>query len=433
MRKWILWLSLLLTIACTNAVAGGKAVLLEIDGAIGPGVQDYIVRNIESAKDAKADLIIIRLNTPGGLETSMRGINEAIITSPIPVATYVSPSGARAASAGVFIMYASHFAAMAPGTNIGAASPVDLMESAKPDPGKQDTHLKKATNDAAAYLRSLAELRGRNVEWAELAVKNAASISANEAKKLNVINDVAKDLPQLLTYINGKSTLIGNKTAVVDTTNLSIEPRLPDWRSRFLAFLTDPNIAYLLMLAALYGLFFEFSNPGLVLPGVAGTIALLLALYAFQLMPVNYVGLSLILLGVAFMIFEITVSAFGVIGIGGIIAFVIGSIMLYDTHDPNYQITMSLIITMTLVTAAFTLLAATLMISAHRRPVITGNPGLIGQTGTVISCHDHYIMIRVVGEIWKAESHANVSPGQEVKVVKVDGLLLTVKPAHKEH
>jgi membrane-bound serine protease (ClpP class) len=432
MRKWIWLLLCTFSLWLTGANAAGNAVLLEIDGAISPSVVDYIVRGIGTAAEKNAKVVIIQLNTPGGLETSMRSINQAIIQSSIPIITYVSPSGARAASAGVFIMYASHFAAMAPGTNIGAATPVALMDDGKKEMTNDDTHLKKATNDAAAYLRSLAELRGRNIEWATQAVTDAASLTANEAKKMNVINVVANNIPDVLAAANGKTVLVGHAATTIDADNLTIESIPPDWRSRFLAFLTDPNIAYLLMLAALYGMFFEFSNPGLVLPGVAGVIALILALYAFQLMPVNYVGVTLILLSFAFMAFEISVSTFGVVGVGGIVAFVIGSIMLYDTQDPNFRVAFSLIASMTIITGMFILFAATLMIKAHNKPIITGEEGLLGKEGVVISMHENYILIRVEGELWKAELMGVTEPGHSVKIVKVDGLLLTVKPVDKE-
>lgn len=429
MRKWIWLVFFILFCLDVSAHAAGNAVLLNINGAIGPGVQNYIVRNIEKANAAEAKLIIIELNTPGGLETSMRGINEAIISSHVPVVTYVAPSGARAASAGVFIMYASHFAAMAPGTNLGAATPVNMAQAQKSD----DTHAKKAASDAAAYLRSLAQLRGRNDKWAELAVMNAASLSAAEAKKMNVITDIANDLPQLLTEINGKSTLIANVDTKVNTSQLVVESIKPDWRSQFLAFITDPNIAYILLLIAMYGLFFELSNPGLVLPGVAGIIALLIALYAFQLMSVNYAGLALIFVGVSFMAFEVSVSSFGVIGVGGIIAFVIGSIMLFETTSPYFQLAYSLIAAMSLTTALFILLAVTMMIRAHQQPVLTGKAGLIGKEGIVMSCHADYVLIQLTGEIWKAKAHDILRPGQTIKVVKADGLLLTIRPIPKEH
>lgn len=432
MRKWT-WLFLILfSFLSSPGMAAGKALLLNVDSAIGPAVQDYITRGISEAAAMKANLVIIQLNTPGGLETSMRGINEAIITSPVPVVTFVAPSGARAASAGTFIMYASHFAVMAPGTNIGAASPVNLTPEAKSNPEKLDTHEKKAMNDAAAYMRSLAQMRGRNVQWGELAVTKAVSISAEEAKKLNVINDIASDIPQLLTQLDGKKTVVNGISKTLDTNNLEVQHMPPDWRSKFLAFITDPNIAYLLMLAALYGLFFEFSNPGLILPGVAGVIALLLALYAFQLMPVNYVGLSLIIVGVTFMILELYVTSYGAVGIGGVIAFVVGSIMLYDTNDPAFRMSTTLILFMSTLTAAFFFALIMMMIRSHKRHVVTGQEGLIGSEGVVMSIEKNKITIMLMGEIWSAESSTMLAPGQRVQVVKTEGLTLTVKPVHKE-
>lgn len=432
MRKWTS-LIFILFFLLTSTASAGKALLLEVDGAISPAMQDYITRGIDRAAEMKASLVIIELNTPGGLETSMRGINAAIIASPVPVMTYVAPSGARAASAGTFIMYASHFAIMAPGTNIGAASPVNLAPETKADDTKMDAHEKKAMNDAAAYIRSLAQMRGRNAEWGEQAVTKAVSISAEEAKKLNVINDVATNIQQALTQVNGKKVLIADQTKIVDTSNLQIESMPQDWRSKFLAFITDPNVAYLLMLAALYGLFFEFSNPGLILPGVAGVIALLLALYAFQLMPVNYVGLSLIVIGIGFMILELYVTSYGAIGIGGVIAFVVGSIMLYDTHDPHFRVTYTLILAMATLTAAFFFLVIYMLIRSHKKHIVTGQEALIGSEGVVMNIDKDKITIMLMGEIWSAESSSMLAPGQHVKVVKSNGLMLTVKPTHKEN
>ena len=433
MRKWICLLSVLLFLISTPLFAADKVLLLEINGAIGPAVQDYITRGIATAAESKASAIIIRINTPGGLETSMRGINNAIINSPVVVISYVSPSGARAASAGTFIAFASNFAVMAPGTNIGAASPVKLTPEEKTNSALLDTHEKKAINDAAAYLRSLAQLRGRNAAWAELAVTQAVSVSAEEAKKLNIINNIADNIPQLLTEINGQKTLVAGEMKTINIRNAEIQSMPPDWRSQFLAFITDPNIAYLLMLAALYGMFFEFSNPGLILPGVAGLIALFLALYAFQLMPVNYVGLSLLLIGISFMIFEIYVSSFGVIGIGGVIAFIIGSIMLYDSNDPAFHVTTTLILLMSTLTSAFFFLWVVMLVRSHRQAVITGHEGLIGKEGVVLDTKDNMTTIKLMGEIWNAESTSKLTAGDHVKVVKSTGLTLTVKPLHKEN
>lgn len=431
MRKW-LWLASLLAILFSPlSHAAGKAILLDLSGAIGPASQDYIERGIAFAEKEKASLIIIQLNTPGGLETSMRGINAAIIASPIPILTYVAPAGARAASAGTFIMYASHINAMAPGTNIGAASPVDLLSSQTEKNKEASASEKKASNDASAYIRSLAQLRDRNADWAEQAVKSAASISANEAQKLKVTDMIADSYPELLNKIDGHAVTIKGKTEKLDTKNMTIENMQPDWRYQFLQFLTNPNIAYILMLIAIYGIFFELSNPGAVLPGVAGIIALLLVLYAFQLMPINYVGLLLILIGIGFMIFEVVVSSFGVIGIGGVIAFLIGSIMLFDVHDASYQLDWTLIFLMSAVTAIFFFIILTLAIRSYKKAIVSGREALIGAEGTVLSVMNEQIAVRVQGEIWDARSAHMLSEGQRVKVSKVNGLLLYVEPIKK--
>ena len=406
--------------------------MLEIEGEICPATQDYIVRGIAEATDMHAKVVIIQLDTPGGLETSMRGINAAIINSAVPVITYVAPAGSRAASAGTYILYASHFAAMAPGTDVGAASPVRINEENRINNTLLDIHQKKAINDAAAYLRSLAELRGRNVEWATIAVTEAASISAEEAKRLNVINVVASDLTKVLAAADGTKTIVHGEPHTIDTKNLLIEKVQPDWRNKFLSFITDPNIAYILMLVALYGLFFEFSNPGLILPGVAGIIALLLALLAFQLMPINYVGLSLILIGITFMVIEIYITSFGVIGIGGIIAFILGSIMLYDSNDPQFRVTSTLIFAMATLTAAFFFMMIVIMLRSQRHPSVSGKTALIGKKAVVISVVNGKILVSLMGEIWNAESESTLTAGQQVIVLDSLGLTLFVAPLNKD-
>lgn len=414
---------LLFSLSCC---AASKAVLITINEAIGPATQDYIERGVDYANKQHAAALIIRLNTPGGLETAMRGINEAIITSSVPVISYVAPSGARAASAGTFIMYASNIAAMAPGTNIGAASPVAMGVGADEEK-KAATSLKKAKNDAAAYMRSLAQLRGRNADWGALAVTKAESISAEEAYKLKVIDLIAKDYDELLTKADGRTTMIHNVATQINTKGASIEHMPTDWRHEFLSFITNPNIAYILMLIAMYGIFFELSNPGAILPGVAGIIALLLVFYAFQLLPVNYVGLTLLLLGVAFMIAEIYVSSFGALGIGGALAFIVGSIMLFDSTDGTYRISWSIIGVMSAVTIAFFLAVATLVIRSHRRAITTGREALIGTEGIVISVADERIMVQISGELWEAKSKSLLKVGEHVKVINIHGLVLEVK------
>ncbi len=426
MRKWMWWVGCLIFLFSSLSVAAEKAIVLDINGAIGPATQDYVKRGIAFAIKEQAAVVILQLNTPGGLDTSMRRINQAILASPIPVITYVAPSGARAASAGTFIMYASHYSAMAPGTNLGAAAPVNVMGSSEStkNPSVENT---KINNDAAAYIRSLAELRGRNASWAESAVKQASSLSAVEAKKLRVINDVADNYATLLKDANGHPVSVHGNITRMNTNNLQLINMPTDWRYQFLSFITDPTVAYLLMLLAIYGLFFELSNPGLVLPGVAGLISLILALYAFQMMSVNYTGLSLLLVGIAFIVFEVYVSSFGIIGIGGLIAFILGSVMLFDSNDPNYHVTLSLIIAMGIITAAFFFTVLTLAIRSQKKAVVTGREGLIGAKGTVVSVMNKQISVRVMGDLWDARMDETPYPGQEVIVTKVHGLTLDVK------
>lgn len=432
MRKWMCFIHLIFLLFSSELLAAEKAIVLNITGAIGPATQDYIERGILHAIDQHATAVILEINTPGGLETSMRGINEAIIKSPIPVIAYVTPAGARAASAGVFIMYASHLTAMAPGTNIGAASPVSLTPSSQTDSTQKkiSTEEKKAMNDAAAYIRSLAQLRGRNAEWGELAVREARSISAAEAKNSNVIEIIANDYPDLLNKINGHSVEVLNVQKKLQTTDLQLEKKPPDWRYQFLAFLTNPNMIYLLMLIAIYGIFFELSNPGLVLPGVAGVIALLLLFYALQLAPINYIGLALVLLGITFMIAEVFIGSFGIIGIGGIIAFIIGSIMLFDVNDPSYRVALSLIISMSTITLAFFFIVLNLAFKSHKKNIVSGQEGLIGAEGIVLNITDDKMIVRVLGEIWNATSDTPLHSGQKIKVTKVNGLVLTVAPSN---
>lgn len=418
-----------------------RAIILNVSGAIGPAIQDYIQRGIEYAKEKHATLIILQLDTPGGLETAMRVINKLILASPIPIVTYVAPSGARAASAGTFILYASHIAAMAPGTNVGAASPVNLMGGSETRDKKSSRNIEeeKATEDASAYIRGLAALRSRNVEWAEKAVREAVSLSADEALKIRVINLIASDIPDLLQKINHYTVRMPNNIITLQTDNITLETINPDWRFEFLKIITDPTIAYVLLLIGIYGLFFEFSNPGLILPGVAGAIALLIALYAFQLLPINYVGFTLLLLGILFMVAEVFLASFGALGIGGIVAFATGSVLLLDTNS-GFGIAWQMILIASIVSGVFFLIVMNLAFRSMRRKGVSGKEAIINHTGTVIkvitannsepgiSQSKRLFLVKINGEIWKASSDYELQVGQEIRVTQLSGLLLIIEP-----
>jgi len=433
------------------AVDGRKVFVLDIDGAIGPATGDYIHRGLEEAQIRGAEAVILRMDTPGGLDTSMRDIIKEILASSVPVVTYVSPGGARAASAGTYILYASHIAAMAPATNLGAATPVQIggvpmpsppEQPAKPPseneqadkkgPGPKTAMEKKAINDAVAYIKGLAEMRGRNAEWAEAAVREAVSLPAHEALEQHVIDLVAADITGLLARIDGRvvDTQAGKRT--LNTKGLTLERLEPDWRNRLLATITDPNIAYILMLLGVYGLFFELANPGFILPGVIGGICLLLALFAFQVLPVNYAGLGLMLLGLAFMVGEVFVPSFGALGIGGVIAFVIGSVILLDTGVAGYDISLPLIITVSLLTAMFFIFVVGAAIRLRRKKAVTGSEELIGSIGEAVKTFKSKGQVHIHGEIWQAKTDAPVKAGEHVRVTALDGLVLLVSPEPKE-
>lgn len=406
------------------AAAEKRAIQLDITGAISPSSQDFILRGLEYAQRHEDEIVILRLDTPGGLDASMRGVVKAILASPIPVITYVAPEGARAASAGTFILYASHIAAMAPGTNLGAASPVEIGGSSK----MPSIMEKKVKNDASAYIRSLAQLRGRNADWAEKAVREAVSIPADEALKLKVIDLIAPNVTELLNQVNGHTVIVQGAAKTLQTKNLQIEIVKPDWRYQFLSIITDPSVAYILLLIGIYGLFFEFYNPGLVVPGVVGAISLLIALYAFQLLPINYAGFGLLILGVVFMVIEVMVSSFGVIGIGGVIAFILGSVFLLDTNEPGFNIAWQVILVMSFVSAAFFFIVINLAIRSMNKKVVTGQEALIGKIGEVLECKEDECLARILGEIWKVRSQHVLHKGEKVRVTHVSGLILTVEP-----
>lgn len=426
--KLILFLCLL-WVNCRSFPANAYADLIQIDGPIGPVTQEYFHRSLNKAVKQQAKVIVLAIDTPGGLSDSMRGIVQDILSSPIPVLGFVFPSGARAASAGAYILYACHVAAMAPGTNLGAASPVEISgenQSENNQKKPMSTEELKAFHDAQAYIRSLAELRHRNAEWAELAVSQAASISAQQALQKNVIDLIANNPQDLLSKVDGRKVIIGNQVTTLQTQNLIIHKLLPDWRTRLLAVITQPSIAYILMILGIYGLFFELMNPGFILPGVAGAIALLLALYAFQLLPINYVGFSLTLLGLGFIIAEIFVPAYGSLGIGGAIAFLIGSLMLFKKDSTFFHLSLGLIIGVTVISLLFFLGVIGMAVRARRRPIITGREGMINQVGIVVIDRG-VTWIYVAGERWQALNDQSLKNGQQVKVIGIKGLKLIVQ------
>jgi membrane-bound serine protease (ClpP class) len=421
--------------------------VLTVSDAIGPASADYLVRGIDKAAEDKAHLVVIEMDTPGGLDTSMRDIIKAILASKVPVATYVSPKGARAASAGTYILYASHIAAMAPATNLGAATPVELAPAGgdkpvpdkpatpgKPDadkptePAPGDAKMRKAVHDAAAYIRGLAELRGRNVEWAERAVREAVSLPADEALAINVIDIVATDLDDLLQQIDGRVIEMNGQSVTLDTSNATIEKIEPDWRSRLLAVIGNPGIAYILMLLGIYGLIYEFSNPGMLFPGVVGGISLLLALFALQVMPINYVGLALMILGIVLMISEAFVPSFGALGIGGLIAFIIGSVMLIDTDLPGYGVPWQLIVPVAVASGLFSFFVVGMAVKARARPVVTGAEEMVGARGEILEDMEHEGWARVHSEQWRVRSRVPLKRGDTVRVQARHDLVLDVEP-----
>lgn len=425
-----------------------KAFLLDIDGAIGPATVDYLGRALDQAEEEGAELVILRMDTPGGLDSSMRTIIKRVIGSQVPVVTYVAPGGARAASAGTYILYASHVAAMAPGTNLGAATPVELgglpetgkepaktpqeTEGDKPETAPTDAKKAKLINDAAAYLRSLARLRGRNEVWAEQAVRDAASLSAEEALEQGVIDLIASDLSELQRKVNGINVTLPMGSRTLETAGLAVISIGPDWRNRLLSAISSPNVAYILMLLGIYGLIYEFSNPGAILPGTAGAVSLLLALYAFQVLPVNFAGVALILLGLALMAAEAFVPSFGALGIGGVVAFVLGSLILIDTDLPGYGVSIPLIVTLAVASALLVVAVIGMAIKSRGKPVVSGSEELIGAKGTVLEVGDGQVSVRVHGEVWTAHSDRPLHQGQNIRIEGRRGLLLVVAPLKEE-
>ena len=428
-----------LALPTATAAAAERALLLDIDGAIGPPIAEYIVRELGAAKPGEVGLVILRMNTPGGLDASMRRIISAILASPVPVATYVAPNGARAASAGTYIAYASAIAAMAPSTNIGAATPVQLggnplapeqkpqKEQKQGEGESQDTETRKIVNDAVAYIRSLAALNGRNADWAAEAVRSAASLPASEALSLHVIDAIADNVPDLLRKIDGRTVTVDGKPQRLATAGLEVVAAPPGWRTELLALITNPNVAFILMLIGVYGLILEFFNPGAVAPGLIGAISLLVALYALALLPINYAGAALVLLGVALMVAEVHIGAFGALGVGGIAAFVVGALMMFPARAPGFALSGGVIAGAAIGSAALLLLILAALLRSRKRPVVTGAEALIGAEGETVSWQGGEGRVRVQGEIWLARSDAPLTPGRRVKIVGRDGLVLRVE------
>ena len=443
--------------------AGPQAYLLDVEGPIGPATRDFVSRSIDRAVAGQAALLVIRLDTPGGLDASTRDIIKAILNSPIPVITWVAPEGARAASAGTYILYASHVAAMSPATNVGAATPVSMIGSpGKPGAGSpldreptpddaeateekqqdeaaadegqaqaQDAMMRKAINDSVAYIRGLADLRGRNADWAEKAVREADSITSEKALELGVIDLVAVNLGDLLEQSDGRVVSVSGRDTTLKTSGLAIERLEPDWRNELLAVITSPTITYLLLLVGIYGLVLEGYNPGALVPGVVGAICLLMALYALQMLPVNYAGLGLILLGVILMIAEVMMPSFGVLGIGGIIAMVIGSIILIDTDAPGFVVSRSLIGAIATAGSLGLMAIVWIALKARQRPVVSGREQLVGERGSALENFEAEGEVFVHSERWSAVSETPLRRGQAVEVTGIDGLTLKVRPVNE--
>ncbi|ULL04327.1 nodulation protein NfeD [Pseudomonas putida] len=435
--RWLLLL-LLLGITPGGQAAPGAVWVLGIDDAIGPASADYLVRSLSQAQAQDAQLVVIRMDTPGGLDSAMRQMIKAILASTVPVASYVAPSGARAASAGTYILYASHIAAMAPGTNLGAATPVRIggapgtPSDDKAKGGDDETLARKQVNDAAAYIRGLAQMRGRNADWAEKAVREAVSLSANEALRLNVIDQVADDLPDLLRKLDGKTLQVAGQPCQLQTAGASVVEHLPDWRTRVLAVITNPSVALILIMIGVYGLLFEFMNPGSAVGGVVGGICLLLALYALQLLPVSFAGVALILLGITFMIAEAFLPSFGVVGFGGIVAFVVGALILIDTDAPGFGIPLALIGTLALLSALLIGGVLGMALKARRRALVSGDAGLVGSLVTVtqVMASDPFCgVVLAQGEQWQVQCATPLQTGQNVRVTARHGVMLEVSAA----
>lgn len=467
---------------CFSVVAGaqGTAVKLELEGALGVAKAEYIIRGIEEAAERDADLVILRMDTPGGLVEPMRDIVQAILNSDVPVVTYVSPGGARADSAGTYILLASHVAAMAPTTHLGAATPVSMMggepdaddgrspfrlptddaadddaddssdeqtdesdeasgDSQPDEPANDETDdvsvpgtamERKILNDSIAYIRGLAERHGRNVEWAEKAVRDAATLTSEEALEQNVIDVISVNESALLADIDGLGVRMSDdETVTLETASLVVEPIEPSWRIKFLSTIANPQIALLLLLVGVYGLLFEGYNPGAIVPGVAGVVCLLLAAYALQVIPVNYAGLALIIVGILLIVAEAFVPSFGALGLGGIVAFIVGSIIMFDSDIPGFGISIPFVVSFAIVSGLALLWLVSFLVKLQRRGAVSGEESIVGGTGVAMESFTGHGKIWLEGESWQAESSVPIEKDQEVVVTAMEGLVLQVKPA----
>ncbi|AST31439.2 NfeD family protein [Ralstonia solanacearum] len=459
-RQWTGWLAASVAAAWSGLVlaAAAPVMVLPLTGAIGPASAAYVVHGLELARKEGMQLVVLQMDTPGGLDASMRQIIQAILASPVPVAGYVAPGGARAASAGTYILYASHIAAMAPATNLGAASPVAIgigghapagptPANPTPTPGdtakpasapaassNEDTLARKQMHDAAAYIRGLAQLRGRNADWAERAVREAVSLSADEAATQRVIDLIAANIPDLLKQVDGRALRTSTGLVTLHTAGAAIETLEPDWRNHFLAVITDPSLALLLLTVGVYALIFEFSTPGMVVPGILGAMCILVALYGLQMLPINYAGLALLALGLGCMVAEAFLPTFGALGVGGIVAFILGAVMLIDTQTPGYGVPIPVIVGLAVVSLAVILALSGMAVRARRRPKVSGGDMLIGMTGEVVDVDplaadaDSDGWAHIHGERWRVRCDTGIARGDRVRVIARQGLTLMVEP-----